>query len=97
MSQIKPREVVPPQLRKEIYNKAIETILVANSLDTNLCQLLPSILWGEDEYVSKLIKREIVIHDTRKMFPELDQELKDKGVKAYFTPEQRLEFLNKNI
>jgi len=73
-AHIKPKEVVPTELRLEIYKEALEKTNWKTN-ETGLCHLLPMLLWGFEYCLEAHNRLDHKFWDTKLMFPELSSEL----------------------
>lgn len=99
-SEIKQSQLVPLEIRKEVYAEALELIQSGDwekVIDDEpcLCIFLPCLLWGIDILSKSLIRQTgLRFYDTELMFPELKPYLKNN---SEFNNEIRIKFLKSVI
>lgn len=97
---IRPNQIVPKNIRRKVYQETYSKFLLGELENTSmhpngLCRILPQILWGITLYDEAPNGESWTVHSATEMFPELQTEL-SKIQEIYFSPEQRLEFLEKH-
>ena len=100
--EITPNAVVPKNLRIQIYKETYDKLKSGElSNDSEypygLCRFLPQILWNISLSDKAPNGDDWRIDTAQKIFPELGKEIKKLGRSGYLSPNERLEFLEKQI